>query len=90
MPTVRVKSAAARFGNYLYVSGGQKDRHTMNEVIRYCIGICVYSVGVLCIVYVKFMYSSCTVHVQFMYWYSLWGSVFTILYYFNCSEKRVL
>ena len=35
MPTVRVKSAAARFGNYLYVSGGQKDRHTMNEVIRY-------------------------------------------------------
>ena len=35
MPTVRVKSAAARFGNFLYVSGGQKDRHTMNEVIRY-------------------------------------------------------
>ncbi|XP_063687772.1 kelch-like protein diablo isoform X3 [Bolinopsis microptera] len=34
MPTVRVKSAAARFGNFLYVSGGQKDRHTMNEVIR--------------------------------------------------------
>ena len=37
MPTVRVKSAAARFGNYLYVTGGQKDRHTMNEVIRYCV-----------------------------------------------------
>lgn len=34
MPTVRVKAASARWGNFLYVSGGQKDRHTMNEVIK--------------------------------------------------------
>ena len=51
MPTVRVKSAAARFGNYLYVSGGQKDRHTMNEVIRYFLKgfVCVLSMNFMCI-----------------------------------------
>ena len=34
MPAVRIKAGAAMYGNYLYVSGGQKDRHTMDEVIR--------------------------------------------------------
>ena len=34
MPTVRIRAAAAKHGNYLYVSGGQKDRHTLDEVIR--------------------------------------------------------
>ena len=31
---VRIRAAAAQLGRYLYVAGGQKDRHTLNEVIR--------------------------------------------------------